>query len=95
MAIVAETLVPRASRAEADRFDDGVEESMMQSGGPPPGLMAHFTRPDGDGFLICNVWRDEAGMEAFYADVVRPGLAAVGIEAEESRVSPVWAFARP
>lgn len=95
MAVVAETLVPRASKAEVDRFDAGIEEAMATMGGPPAGLMAHFERPSGDGFLICNVWRTEAEMRSFYDKVLLPKLAEVGLEADESLVAPVWSFARP
>lgn len=95
MAIVGEILVPRASKAEADRFDDSVDAAMMKMGGPPAGLMVHFARPAGDGFLICDVWRTEADMRAFYDDVVLPKLADAGLDAEEPKTSPVWSFARP
>lgn len=95
MAIVVETLVPRASRADYDRFDQGVEAAMMQLGGPPSGLMAHIGHPSGDGFLICNVWKTEAAMRSFYDEVIRPNLAAAGLDAAESVISPLWAFARP
>jgi hypothetical protein len=43
MAIVVETLVPHATRAEAERFDEMVENAIMQAGGPPARLMVHFT----------------------------------------------------
>lgn len=95
MAIVVETLVPHGPRADADRFDEAIERAMTQRGGPPAGLMVHLTRPHGEGFLLINVWRSEAEMHPFYDDVVLPQLAEVGLEHEESRVSPVWAFARP
>ena len=95
MAIVVETLVPRGPRAVAERFDAGIERAMMQRGGPPAGLMLHLTRPHGEGFLLINVWRSEDEMRPFYDDVVLPQLAEVGLDHEESVVSPVWAFARP
>jgi hypothetical protein len=37
MAIVVEALVPRASKAEADVFDESIELAMTQMGGPPEG----------------------------------------------------------
>ncbi len=95
MAIVVETLVPLASKADADTFDASVEAAMMERGGPPAGLMVHFTRPAGDGFVLSNVWRSEADMRRFYDDVILPGLAAAALEPEGSIVSPVWTFARP
>ncbi len=95
MAIVVETFVPQASRAQAEKFDATVEAAMMQQGGPPAGLMVHLTRPVGDGFVLTNIWRNETEMRQFYADVVLPNLAAGALEHEESIVSPVWTFARP
>lgn len=95
MAIVVETLVPGASKAESDTFDASIEAAIMQMGGPPAGLMVHYARPEGDGFLLCDVWRSEAEMRPFYGDVIRPRLAAAGREAGGSKTSPVWVFARP
>ena len=95
MAIVVETLVPHASKAEAEDFDATVEAAMMQRGGPPAGLMVHFTHPVGDGFALSNIWRSEAEMRHFYDDVIIPLLAAAALAPEESNVSPVWTFARP
>lgn len=95
MAVVVETLVPQASKAEADRFDDSMGVAMMEMGGPPAGLMVHFARPSGDGFVLCNVWRAEADMRPFYDGVILPKLADAGLSFEEPTISPVWVFARP
>jgi hypothetical protein len=57
--------------------------------------MVHLTRPQGDGFILTNVWRSEAEMRPFYDAVVLPALAEAGLEPEESSVSPAGAFARP
>jgi len=95
MAIVVETLVRQASRADAERLDDSVEAAMMQMGGPPGGLMVHLARPSGDGFVLCEVWTTEAQMRSFYDEVVLPKLAEAGFVPEESVISPVWSFARP
>ena len=95
MALAVETRVVHASREQADALDASIEAAMMEMGGPPPGLMVHFQCPDGDGFRICNIWRTEAEMAAFYRDVVRPNLAAANLEAVASEILPVWGFARP
>ena len=95
MAILAETRVRRASPEQADALDASVEAAMMEAGGPPAGLMVHFHAPQGEGFRLCNIWRTEAEMDAFYRDVIRPKLAAAGLEADDTEVSPVWGFARP
>ncbi len=70
--VVGEICVPRASQAEAALFDAGIENAMMQMSGPPTGLMVHFARADGDGFMLCNGWRTEDDMRPFYDAVVLP-----------------------
>jgi hypothetical protein len=95
MAIVVEMLVPQASKAEADEFEAVMERAMMERGGLPAGLMMHLARPDGDGVLLVNVWRNEAEMRALYDEVILPRLADAGLEAGAPTVSPVWTFARP
>ncbi len=95
MAIVVETLVPRASKDDADSFDDSINAAIAEMGGPPAGLMVHLARPEGDGFLLFDVWRGEADMRPFYEDVILPKLADAGLEPEEPLISPLWVFARP
>lgn len=95
MAIVVETLVRTATKIEAEHFDAVVESGIMRSGGPPSGLMVHFTRPEGDGFLMVNVWRSKEDMEPFFDDIVRPALGQAGLAGDPSVVAPVWVFARP
>lgn len=95
MAIVVHTLVPHASEADADRLDQLVGAAITQRGGPPAGLMAHIGHPSGAGFMICEVWRSEADMRAFYDEVVGPTLAEAGLVPDDPVVSPVWSFARP
>lgn len=43
-------------------------------GGPPAGLMAHYVRPAGDGFVICDVGRTEADWRPFYEQVMLASL---------------------
>ena len=95
MAIVVETLVRRASKDDADRLDDSVNAAIGEMGGPPAGLMVHLTRPEGDGFLLSEVWRTEADMRSFYEDVILPKLADAGLEPLEPVISPVWVLADP
>ena len=90
MAIVVETLVPRATRDHAGEFDASSEVAMMLMGGPPPGLMVHFARPAGEGFLLRDVWRSETEMRPFYDDVILPKLPDAGLVPEESHLAPVW-----
>ncbi len=90
-----QTGVRHGPRAQAEQFGAAIEGAMAQRGGPPDGLMVHLTRPQGDGFILTNVWRSEAEMRPFYDEVVLPALAEAGLEPEESSVSPAGAFARP
>jgi len=57
--------------------------------------MVHYTRPSGDGFLLCNIWRSEADMRPFYDEVILPRLSEAGLAHEDPLVSPVWVLARP
>jgi hypothetical protein len=95
VAIVVETLIRQATKAEAEHFDELVENAMTQAGGPPAGFMVHFTRPHGDGFLMVNVWRSENDMQPFYNSTIRPKLAEAGLTGDPPVVSPIWVFARP
>jgi hypothetical protein len=95
MAIVVDILVPHASKDDADRLDDSVNAAIGEMGGPPAGLMVHLTRPEGDGFLLSEVWRNEADMRLFYEDVMRHKFADAGLQPEEPVISPVWVLARP
>lgn len=95
MAVLVQTLVSHASQDDADRLDQAVGVAMEQMGGPPAGLMAHIAHPSGDGFVLCNVWRSEAEMRAFYEEAVLPKLAESGLDPAAPVVAPVWSFARP
>jgi hypothetical protein len=95
MAVVAELPVVNASQADFDLFDIALSGALEQLAGPPEGLLAHFVRPDGDGFLICDVWRTEEDLRRFNDDVLLPRLRDAGFLLGEERVSPVWSFARP
>ena len=57
--VVVETEVVSASQAQHDLVDERIEAVMREMGGPPGGLMVHFSRPHGDGFLMVDVWRSE------------------------------------
>jgi hypothetical protein len=68
---------------------------MTQAGGPPTGLMSHVVYPEGDGFVVAEVWRTEAYGRPFVDDVLRPLMTELGLTAHEPTVHPVWSFARP
>lgn len=95
MAIHVETRIRDASHEQHDALDAAVETAMRAGGGPPEGLMVHLARPDGDGFLLCDVWRSEVDMRRFHDAVLLPALAEAGLEHESPRISPLWSLARP
>ena len=93
--VVVETRVSAASQADFDLFDIDVSGAIEELGGPPEGLMAHFVRPDGDGFVICDVWKTPEDCRQFNDHILAPKLAGAGLQVVHERVSPVWSFARP
>ncbi|MBK9737999.1 MAG: hypothetical protein IPO93_00420 [Actinobacteria bacterium] len=93
--VVAEIRVLNASKADFDAFDVGVSGAIEEMGGPPEGLVTHVVRPDGDGFVICDVWRTPEDLRRFNDGVLLPMLAAAGHVVSDERVSPVWSYARP
>ena len=68
---------------------------MSEGGGPPPGLMSHLVHPEGDGFVVAEVWRTESHGQSYVDDVLRPLLAELHLTASETTVLPVWSFAQP
>ncbi len=95
MAVVVEVLVHGASHADHDLLDARVEQAFKARGGPPTGLMLHLTRPEGDGFLLLDVWRSETEMQPFFDEVVLPHLAEAGLSHDPPRMAPVWSLGRP
>jgi hypothetical protein len=57
--------------------------------------MSHVVYPEGDGFVVAEVWRMESDGLPYLDGVLRPLLTAVGLAGEETTVRPVWSFARP
>ena len=68
---------------------------MMRAGGPPAGLMSHAVYPEGDGFVIADVWRTGSDGQRFTDEVLRPLLDESGLTGQDPVVRPVWSFARP
>jgi hypothetical protein len=94
MAVMVELHIA-GTREQHDAADVKVSEALDGMGGPPSGLMFHLTWPDGDRFVVMNVWRTEDEALQFFGSVVRPAMAAVGLDAGEPRVRPVWGMGRP
>jgi hypothetical protein len=95
MAVLLQLTVAPATRDQFNELDAKVGQSMMQAGGPPAGLMSHAVYPEGDGFVIAEVWRAEAEGQRYIDDVLRPLLAELALTSPASVVRPVWSFARP
>jgi hypothetical protein len=95
MAVLIELRVASATQDDHAAGDLKVSEAMDRLGGPPAGLMFHLAVPDGDGFVLMDVWRDETQAREFYDTFVRPALAELGVRTEELRVRPVWGMANP
>jgi hypothetical protein len=95
MAVVLHVSVAPATQDQFYELEARVEQSMMQAGGPPDGLMSHVVYPEGTGFVIAQVWRTEAVGRAYVDVVGRSLIKEVGLSAEETTVRPVWSFARP
>jgi hypothetical protein len=95
MAVLLQLTVTPATHEQFDQLDVRVGQSMMQAGGPPAGLMSHVVYPQGEGFVVADVWRTRAEGQPYLDEVLRPLLIELGLTAAESTVLPVWSFARP
>ena len=95
MAVLLQLTVTSATRARFQEVDDEVGQAMMRAGGPPPELMSHVVYPDGDGFVVADVWRTEAAGRGYVEEVLRPLLSGLGLDAGATLVLQVWWFARP
>jgi len=95
MAVLLQLTVASATQEQFNELDARVGQSMMQAGGPPAGLMSHVVYPEGDGFVVADVWRTEADGRPYVDEVLRPLLTELGLAAEETTVHQVWSFARP
>jgi hypothetical protein len=95
MAVLLQLTVAPATQEQFNELDARVGQSMMQAGGPPDGLMSHVVYPEGDGFVIAEVWRGEAYGRPYLEDVLRPLLTELELTAHETTVRPVWSYARP
>jgi hypothetical protein len=95
MAVVLQLFVTSATREQFDELDARVGQAMSDEGGPPPGLMSHVVYPEGDGFVVAEIWRSESEGQRYVDDMLRPLLTEVNLAAGETTARPVWSFARP
>ncbi|WP_377644668.1 hypothetical protein [Oryzobacter terrae] len=95
MAVVIRLTVAPATREQFDALDDRVGKAMDAAGGPPARLMSHVVHPEGDGFVVSDVWRSEAEGVAYVDHTLRALITDVGLPDGQMQVAPVWSFARP
>jgi hypothetical protein len=95
MAVLLQLAVTHATQSQFNELDARVEQAMMRAGGPPAGLMSHMVYPEGDGFVVAEVWRMESEGHSYLDDALRPLLAELGLTGNETTTRPIWSFARP
>jgi hypothetical protein len=95
MAVVLTVTVSPATREQYNALDDRVGEAMDAAGGPPAGLMSHVVYPEGEGFVVADVWRSEAEGRDYVDGQLRELIADVDLTPGTTEVLPVWSFARP
>lgn len=87
--------VAPATQEQFHELDALVGQSMGTAGGPPPGLMSHVAYPEGEGYVVADVWRTTEEGRSYVDDVLRPLMDRVGLPGHETTVLPVWSYARP
>ena len=95
MAVLVQLTVTPATQEQFHALDAAVGQSMQEAGGPPDGLMSHVVYPEGDGFIVAEVWRSEADGRHYVDDVLGPLVGHAGLTATGTQVRAVWSFARP
>jgi hypothetical protein len=95
MAVLVKLTVTPATQQQFNELDAAVGQSMADAGGPPSGLMSHVVYPEGEGFVVAEVWRTESDGQHYVDDVLRPLVGELGLAAKDTNVRPVWSFARP
>ena len=95
MAVLLQLAVTHATQSQFNELDARVEQAMMRAGGPPAGLMSHMVYPEGDGFVVAEVWRTESAGQHYVDNVLRPLVDELSLTVSGTEVRPVWSFARP
>ena len=95
MAVIVRTVIDGADQAAHDQLQEALNGNIDRAGGPPAGLMAHIGHQDDEGLAIVEVFNNEDGFHAWWAEIVAPALAASGLSAGPHDVRTIWSFARP
>jgi len=70
MAALLQLTVTPATQNEFNELDARVGDAMKQAGGPPPSLMSHVVYPEGEGFVVAEVWGMESEGHSYVDDVL-------------------------
>ncbi len=95
MAVFFRISVGPSSQDQFNQLDARVGQAMMAAGGPPDGLMSHVVYPEGEGFVIAQVWRNETAARAHVDEVLVGQLTEEGLTLQSTQTQPVWSFAKP
>jgi hypothetical protein len=95
MAVLLQLTVTPATQQQFNELDAAVGQSMTDAGGPPDGLMSHVVYPEGDGFVVAEVWRTGSDGQRYVDGVLRPLVGELSLTAKDTNLRPVWSFARP
>ena len=95
MAVLVQLTVTPATQEQCNELDAAVGQSMTDAGGPRDGLMSHVVYPEGDGFVVAEVWRTKSAGQHYVDDVLRPLVGELSLPTMDAHVRSVWSFARP
>ena len=94
MAVLLQLTVTPSTQDQFNELDARVGQAMMDAGGPPPSLMSHCVYPEGDGFVVAEVWGMESEGQWFRGRRTASATDELGLTGNETSVRPVWSFAR-
>ena len=86
MAVLVQLTVTPATQQQFNELDAAVGQSMTDAGGPPYGLMSHIVYPEGDGFVVPEVWRTESVGQHNVDDVLRPLVGELSLTTKDTHV---------
>lgn len=70
---------------------DAVDAALDPKGDPPPGLIAHTARIDGDTLKVLDIWESPEAFGAFAESRLGPGIAeTLGDDAPEGPPQPTF-----
>ena len=88
MAVLVQLTVTPATQQQFNELDAAVGQSMTDAGGPPDGLMSHVVYPQGDGFVVAEVWRTESDGQHYVDNVLRQLVSELSLTAKDLMCDP-------